>query len=230
MLSTYEIILRLVLSAVLGGLVGLDREKLEWAAGLRTHMLVCLGATLTMIVSSFGFEDVLGRNDDNIILDPSRVASLVISGIGFIGAGTILFLKRKVVYGLTTAAGLWTVAAIGLAVGGGMYIAAVTATIVTLIVLAGVKQIEIKFFSNDKKDLSIRIFYQHDTLSLKDVSQLLEQHEVAFGEVTLLKREKAHTDELEIVLNKSSKHHQIMAAIDALKQLDGVQEVNFAIM
>jgi putative Mg2+ transporter-C (MgtC) family protein len=147
MLSTYEIILRLLLSAILGGLVGLDREKLEWAAGLRTHMLVCLGSALAMIVSSFGFDDILGQ--DGVILDPSRVASLVVSGIGFIGAGTILFLKRKVIYGLTTAAGLWTVAAVGLAVGGGMYVASIATTLITLIILTGVKKLENKFFSND---------------------------------------------------------------------------------
>jgi putative Mg2+ transporter-C (MgtC) family protein len=80
-------------------------------------MMVCVGAALTMIVSAFGFQDVLGTRD--VILDPSRVAAQVISGIGFIGAGTILFLRQEVIRGLTTAAGLWTVAAIGLAAGGG---------------------------------------------------------------------------------------------------------------
>lgn len=228
MLSTYEIILRLLLSAILGGLVGLDREKLEWAAGLRTHMLVCLGSALAMIVSSFGFDDILGQ--DGVILDPSRVASLVVSGIGFIGAGTILFLKRKVIYGLTTAAGLWTVAAVGLAVGGGMYVASIATTLITLIILTGVKKIENKFISNDKKDLSIRIGFQHATLSITAVTELLQQHGVPFGEITLLQREKARTDELEIVLDKSANQQKIVAAIDQLKQLDGVQEVNFAIM
>lgn len=227
MLSTYEIILRLFLSAILGGLIGIDREKLEWAAGLRTHMLVCLGSALAMIVSSFGFDDILGQ--DGVILDPSRVASLVISGIGFIGAGTILFLKRRVIYGLTTAAGLWTVAAIGLAVGGGMYAAAVATTLITLLILAGVKKIEMKFFSNDKKDLSIRVHFHHAALSLKTVSQVLEDHEVPFGEITLTQHERA-PDELEIVLDKSADQKKIMAAIDQLKTLEGVELVNFAIM
>lgn len=228
MLDTYEIILRLLLSAILGGLIGIDRERLEWAAGLRTHMLVCLGSALAMIVSSFGFDDILGQ--DGVILDPSRVASLVISGIGFIGAGTILFLKRRVIYGLTTAAGLWTVAAIGLAAGGGMYAAAVATTLITLLILIGVKKIETRFFSNDKKDLSIRIHFQHATLSLKTVSQLLEEHGVPLGEITLTQHEKARADELEIVLDKSAEQKKIMAVIDELRELEGVQEVNFAIM
>lgn len=227
MLSTYEIILRLFLSAILGGLIGMDREKLEWAAGLRTHMLVCLGSTLAMIVSSFGFDDILGQS--GVVLDPSRVASLVISGIGFIGAGTILFLKRRVIYGLTTAAGLWTVAAIGLAVGGGMYAAAVATTLITLLVLIGVKKIETKFFSNDKKDLSIRLHFQHAAISLKTVSEVLEEHGVSLGEITLTQQENAQ-DELEIVLDKSADRKKIMAAIDQLKTLEGICQVNFAIM
>jgi putative Mg2+ transporter-C (MgtC) family protein len=228
MLSTYEIILRLFLSAILGGLIGMDREKLEWAAGLRTHMLVCLGSTLAMIVSSFGFDDILGQG--GVTLDPSRIASLVISGIGFIGAGTILFRKRKVIYGLTTAAGLWTVAAIGLAVGGGMYIAAVATTLITLLVLIGVKKIETRFFSNDKKDLSIRIHFQHAALSIKTVSQLLEEYKVPPGEITLTQHKKERSDELEIVFDKAADQQKIMAAIDELKALEGVQQVNFAVM
>ena len=126
MLSPSHFIARLVLAALLGSLIGLERERLQWVAGLRTHMLVCVGASLIMIVSSFGFADILGH--PNVTLDPSRVAAQVVSGIGFLGAGTIL-LRREVIRGLTTAASLWTVAAIGLAVGGGLYTGAVAATV-----------------------------------------------------------------------------------------------------
>ena len=133
MISWSEILIRLSLAAFLGALVGIERERKDWAAGLRTHMMVCVGAALTMMVSAFGFYDILGTKA--VILDPSRVAAQVISGIGFIGAGTILFLRQEVIRGLTTAAGLWTVAAIGLATGGGMYFAAATATVVVLIIL-----------------------------------------------------------------------------------------------
>ncbi|WP_018263372.1 MgtC/SapB family protein [Methylobacterium sp. WSM2598] len=139
MLSNVEIIARLALSALLGSLVGLERERLLWAAGLRTHMLVCVGACLTMIVSAFGFADILGQQ--NVVLDPSRVAAQVVSGIGFLGAGTIL-LRGEVVRGLTTAASLWAVAAVGLAVGGGLYVASIATTLIVLIILAGVKPLE----------------------------------------------------------------------------------------
>jgi putative Mg2+ transporter-C (MgtC) family protein len=95
-------------------------------------MLVCVGSTLIMLVSAFGFADVLGQQ--NVVLDPSRVAAQVVSGIGFLGAGAIL-MRGEIVRGLTTAASLWSVAGIGPAVGGGMYVAAIGATIIILIIL-----------------------------------------------------------------------------------------------
>lgn len=143
----WELILRLLIAAILGSIIGIDRERLAWAAGLRTHMLVCVGACLFMIVSAFAFSDILGAR--NVILDPSRVAAQVVSGIGFLGAGSIL-LRGEVVRGLTTAASLWSVAAIGLAVGGGLYVEAVAATIVILIILAGIKPLEERFQQRHK--------------------------------------------------------------------------------
>jgi putative Mg2+ transporter-C (MgtC) family protein len=134
-----EFILRLAVSAALGSLIGIDRERLQWAAGLRTHMLVCVGACLAMIVSAYGFNDVLSAQ--RIVLDPSRVAAQVVSGVGFLGAGSII-LRNEVVKGLTTAASLWTVAGVGLAVGCGLYIPAVAGTVIVLIILAGLKPIE----------------------------------------------------------------------------------------
>lgn len=140
MIAWNETLIRLSLAAFLGALIGLERERKNWAAGLRTHMLVCVGSCLVMIVSAFGFYDVLETNHIN--LDPSRIAAQVISGIGFIGAGSILFLKQGTVRGLTTAAGLWTVAAIGLATGGGLYFAAGATTIIALIILWALQPLE----------------------------------------------------------------------------------------
>src|SRR5690554_4491147 len=107
MISEQEILIRLTLACLYGALIGLERERKDWTAGLRTHMMVCVGSCLIMLVSAYGFNDVL--NTDGIVLDPSRVAAQVVSGIGFIGAGTILFLRKGIIRGLTTAAGLWTV-------------------------------------------------------------------------------------------------------------------------
>src|ERR1700733_6333766 len=142
MLGNVELVSRLVLAAALGSVLGIEREGLSGAAGLRTHMLVYVGSALIMIVSAFGFSDVLGAK--NVVLDPSRMAAQVVSGIGFLGAGSIL-MRGEIVRGLTTAASLWSVAAIGLAVGGGMYTASIAATIIILIILAGIKPLERRF-------------------------------------------------------------------------------------
>ena len=106
MTQDLELIVRLAVSALIGSAIGIERERLRWAAGLRTHMLVCVGSCLVMIVSAYGFSDVLRPN---VVLDPSRVAAQVVSGIGFLGAGSII-LRNEVVKGLTTAASLWTAA------------------------------------------------------------------------------------------------------------------------
>jgi len=148
MLSHLELIARLGLAALLGGAIGFERERLSWAAGLRTHMLVCVGACLFMIVSAHGFMDVLAY--EHVGLDPSRVAAQVVSGIGFLGAGSIL-LRGEIVRGLTTAASLWSVAAVGLAVGGGLYVAAVAATVIILFILAGIKPLERWYFSSRQR-------------------------------------------------------------------------------
>lgn len=127
-----EFLLRLFCASVLGGIIGLEREYRSKEAGFRTHFLVALGSALFMIVSAYGFSDAM----DNELQrwDVSRVAAQVVSGIGFIGAGTIIFRKTEnMVSGLTTAAGLWVTAAIGLACGGGMYILAIGSTLMVLI-------------------------------------------------------------------------------------------------
>ena len=144
MLGNLELISRLVLAAALGSVIGFERERLSWAAGLRTHMLVCVGSALIMIVSAYGFAEVL--TGEHVVLDPSRMAAQVVSGIGFLGAGSIL-LRGEIVRGLTTAASLWSVAAIGLAVGGGLYTASIAATIIILIILAGIKPLERRFIT-----------------------------------------------------------------------------------
>ncbi|MBK7098959.1 MAG: MgtC/SapB family protein [Sphingobacteriales bacterium] len=169
MISTNEILIRLSLAALFGALIGLERERKNWAAGLRTHMMVCVGSCLIMIVSAFGFADILAS--DHVSLDPSRVAAQVVSGIGFIGAGTILFMKQGTIHGLTTAAGLWTVAGIGLATGGGMYFAAGATTIIALIILWALSPLE-SYFSKKYEKSTLKIVIhesENNTDVLKDL-------------------------------------------------------------
>lgn len=129
-MSISSIAVRLILATIMGGLLGLEREKHGSFAGLRTHMLVALGSSLFMVSSvlvsaSYGS---LGN------IDPSRIAAGIVTGIGFLGAGTIIHF-RSGVHGLTTAASIWTVSAIGLTIGAGFYATGVIATVVALIVL-----------------------------------------------------------------------------------------------
>ncbi|MGX7706013.1 MgtC/SapB family protein [Methylobacterium sp. Gmos1] len=168
MLGNGEMILRLSLAAVLGSAVGFERERLLWAAGIRTHMLVCVGACLIMLVSAFGFNDVLGQK--GVVLDPSRVAAQVVSGIGFIGAGTIL-LRGEVVKGLTTAASLWAIGGIGLAIGGGLYVAGVATTVIVLVILAGVKPLEERY-RDRLQILPITLTARRGTLSIDALQEV----------------------------------------------------------
>ena len=130
---TYEFVMILFVAAMLGGVIGLEREYRAKEAGFRTHFLVALGSGLFMILSQFGFDDVLGHYEQ-VSLDPSRIASQVVTGIGFIGAGTIIF-QKHVVRGLTTAAGLWVTSAIGMTAGAGMYVLSIATTVLVLLCL-----------------------------------------------------------------------------------------------
>lgn len=141
---TWEFVLRIFIAALLGGAIGLEREYRAKEAGFRTHFLVALGSALFMVVSAYGFDGATTTAEHR--WDVSRVAAQVVSGIGFIGAGTIIFHKSEnVVRGLTTAAGLWVTAAIGLACGGGMYILAAASTFLVLVGLEAFNFILHKF-------------------------------------------------------------------------------------
>mgnify|MGYP003295502275 CR=1 FL=1 len=125
-----DFVIRLLTAGILGAIIGLEREYRAKEAGYRTHFLVSLGSALIMIISQHGFGEVLGET--GVGLDPSRIAAQVVTGIGFIGAGTII-LNKQIVRGLTTAAGIWATSGIGLCIGAGMYTLGFSATALTLI-------------------------------------------------------------------------------------------------
>lgn len=147
---TGEYILCIVVAALLGGAIGLEREYRSKEAGFRTHFLVGLGSGLLMVLSIHGFDEFLGI--PGIQRDPSRMAAQVISGMGFIGAGCIIF-QKNAVKGLTTAAGLWVTSAIGMTAGAGMYGLALVATALVLLCLEGSDFIHHKIF-HERPDAS----------------------------------------------------------------------------
>ena len=148
--TDYEIALRLLVACVLGGLIGLERENWDRPAGFRTHILVCTGSALVMVVSMYGFAGFPEPKD------PARLAAQVVSGIGFLGAGTILH-EGLTVKGLTTAASLWMVAAIGLAVGAGMYRTSILASLIMVVTLCVFARVEKNFFRLAKHQVRLSI-------------------------------------------------------------------------
>ena len=160
----WDFALRLFVAGAMGVLIGLEREYRAKEAGYRTHFLVALGSALMMIVSQYGFMEVL--KTDLIRLDPSRIAAQVVSGIGFIGAGTII-LQKQIVRGLTTAAGIWATSGIGLAVGAGMYAVGISAT---LLVLLGFETLSYFFKSIGLRNMMID-FSTDDKEAIKRVSK-----------------------------------------------------------
>jgi putative Mg2+ transporter-C (MgtC) family protein len=226
MISAEELVLRLVVAAVLGGLVGLERERLEWAAGMRTHALVSLGSALFMVVSIFGFSDIL--NERHVILDPSRVAAQVASGIGFIGAGTIIF-RREIVKGLTTAASIWAVAAVGLAVGGGMFLAAISATLLALALLVLARPVKQRLFPKRKEARRVRLVLRRDT-SLAELRSEIEASEVPLERIVVRPGSSAGEDDAELVLGKGSQEEELLSLVEGLRRVSGVREVNSALM
>ena len=143
-LSELELILRLALAALLGAVIGVEREWRDRTAGLRTHMLVCLGSASFTIVSAYGFTEwydaIPADQRLNVVSDPTRIAAQIVTGIGFLGAGAI-FRSDDGVRGLTTAASLWMMAAIGLSTGAGYYELAVASTVLMLLVLVALRQV-----------------------------------------------------------------------------------------
>jgi len=138
-ISFLEILLRLGLALIFGAIIGLERESTEHTAGLRTQALVALGSSLFTIISAYGFTSFLGI--PHIQIDPTRIASYIVAGIGFLGAGSI-FRDQQRVRGLTTAATVWLVAAVGMACGAGLLLTAVAATIMALIILILLRYVE----------------------------------------------------------------------------------------
>lgn len=208
--ATYlDYIVRLTLALVLGGAIGIEREYRAKEAGFRTHFLVALGSALFCVVSQFGFGIDLK--------DSSRVAAQVVSGIGFLGAGTIIF-QKNVVRGLTTAAGLWVTAAIGLACGTGMYVAAAIATAMVLLGLEVINAL-IPQFGATTIDLSF------SASSIESVRRLIERARTDGIDVLSYEMKERRTSKgefLEVEIHLRVKR----GTIDKLRVIDYMNDFN----
>ncbi|MDN7242026.1 MgtC/SapB family protein [Planococcus sp. N028] len=171
-----DIIIRLLLATVLSGLIGIERESKRQPAGLRTHVLVGTGSCLMMILSVTGFDSFLQMDNDAIRFDPGRIPSYVISGIGFLGAGTII-VQRGSVRGLTTAASIWVAAGIGLVVGIDMYFVAILTTAIVLITLHLVEKFERKYLSM-RNQKSVIVFAKDQADSFATICKIIEESQL----------------------------------------------------
>ncbi len=204
----WEGFLRILLAMLLGALIGLERERRRQPAGFRTHTVLAVGSALICIVSLF-MPSVYGSG---LNVDPSRIASQVVSGIGFLGAGAILRMGVSV-KGLTTAASLWTTAGIGLAVGAGMYALSLFSTLVLLLVLSLMSKVEREFLS--KKGL------RQVKVLVKDSPNIVDRIAEIFGEANILKVKRIEGS-IEILLEAPYDEEEISEKIRELLRLEEV--------
>ena len=216
------VIIRLLLATLLGAVIGFEREYHAKEAGVRTHLLVALGSCLFMIISVYGFDFMLGY--DNVSYDPSRIASQVVTGIGFIGAGTII-LQKQMVRGLTTAAGLWVTAAIGLACGNGMYIIAVVTTAIVLVSL-GLINVYLPYISQKERHIT---FLAEDYEVMTDILERLRQEKITVLNYELHKDAEENNGKMLVSLEIRMKRYDNVKGITSiLKNFEKVELVQIS--
>lgn len=180
-----ECVVRIILAAICGAMIGLERKNRLKEAGTRTHLVVAFGSAIFMIVSKYGFFDMVRYaaelGNEAVKVDPTRVASTIVTGVGFLGAGTI-FVRRHVVNGLTTAAGLWATAAIGMAIGGGQYILGLVGTAV-LILFQWILH-RVRFFNRISPDIMIFKVYNCQQ-PVEAIKNLLDKYSIDIQSVKL---------------------------------------------
>ncbi|MCT4543761.1 MAG: MgtC/SapB family protein [Vallitalea sp.] len=214
-MNYYEISMRLVIACLLGGVIGFERENSNRPAGLRTHILVTVGSTLIMLISINGFD---GNSD------PARLAAQVVSGIGFLGAGTIL-VQGKSIYGLTTAASLWVCAGIGLAIGTGSYFEAVITVVIVMISLSPLSYFQ-RNVSSHKKNFNIQVLTASDVNIVKSIDSCWEQKH----ELNLLRFEKVSDDmtrfDINIKLKRKIDNAELVTKLSGIEGLKKVKMIS----
>ncbi|TJX14305.1 MgtC/SapB family protein [Tissierella creatinini] len=211
MISNIELLIRLILSALVGGSIGIEREVSNRPAGLRTHILVSVGSTLIMLVSIYGFSEG----------DPARLAAQVVSGIGFLGAGTIMRTGNDI-RGLTTAASLWVCAGIGLAIGAGFYLGGVITAVIVLISLILLSSVEKKVAKNTLKKIIIQAVERPGLIG--DIGTLLGSYHISIKEITV-KEDNSDDNNHLISLDLSVKVPNNLRLLGVFRDIYDINEV-----
>jgi putative Mg2+ transporter-C (MgtC) family protein len=221
-LDWWEVLLRLALAAVLGATIGLEREIREREAGLRTHLLVSLGSALFTITSAYGFHAFLASGASVVRADPTRIAAQIVTGIGFLGAGAIIR-QGLSVRGLTTAATLWVVAAIGLAAGAGYYSGAVITTVLVLLSLWPLRLLAYRIFVRFRPDRGRLLV---DLAPGRSAAPVLAAVEEAGGRIESLEvmgDEERRSVALEVDLPEEAR----LSTTSAVSELEGVRRIRW---
>jgi len=221
-ISTYAIIERTVLAAILGGIIGWERDLRNKQAGVKTHLLVSVGSALIMILSIYGFNEMIDHR--NARFDPARLAHGVISGIGFLGAGVIMR-KSNRVSGITTAATLWVVASIGLCVGAGFYVPALVGTVIILINAFVLRWIESKLLSS-AKTITIHITVKDGISTLKEISNFFKESKAVIKHIYLLDTKELNNNLVNITFRlKLKDQNNLIGLLGHLSGIQGVEKV-----
>ncbi|UOQ91381.1 MgtC/SapB family protein [Halobacillus shinanisalinarum] len=211
--------IRLFIALLLSGIIGFERELKNHSAGFRTHILVGIGSCLMMLLSLYGFEEFISDHD-NVRFDPSRLPSYVISGIGFLGAGTII-VNGMTIRGLTTAASIWTVAGLGLVVGAGMYDVAVLATILVLLSLIFLNNLEKKYFSGYFKNSYVLL--ADERIETSKLLGIFDEEGISLQKVEI-ENLNNKTKNILIQITKGQKINEI-SLLEKLSKVDNVLQV-----
>lgn len=219
LIMTFDFIIRLLVAALMGGAIGLEREYRAKEAGFRTHFLVALGSALFMVLSGYGFDGVLdGWHAAEVRLDPSRIAAQVVSGIGFIGAGTIIF-QKHVVRGLTTAAGLWVTASIGMTCGAGLFALGGAATV---LVLLGLEAMNVFLNRFGSRNFSVS-FTAPSEARIREVLDRLQRRGAEIENYHMEIRQTSLGSLFVVTMDLKVKRRQFKSRVpDVFKQFDGV--------
>jgi putative Mg2+ transporter-C (MgtC) family protein len=223
-LSVGELISRVVIAALLGGLIGLERELSDQPAGFRTHILVSLGAALFTLAGAYGLEDFLEGEGITTRLDPTRVAAQVVTGVGFLGAGAIIH-RGVNIRGLTTAASLWVTAAIGTAVGFGYWEGAVSVTVVSLAALYSLKFIERRALERLKRGRVRFVIDMEPQLRLAELTEILDRAGGRVVSMKVIEEQDEDSRELIVVTQLRSRADAENLARD-IRALEGVADVD----
>jgi putative Mg2+ transporter-C (MgtC) family protein len=216
----FLIIVRVLIALFLSGLIGFERELKNHSAGFRTHILVGVGSCLMMVLSLYGFEAYIEKYE-NVRFDPARIPSYVISGIGFLGAGTIM-VYGGTIRGLTTAASIWAVAGLGLVVGAGMYAVALFTTLIILLSLVFLNNFE-KLFTKGKSSLVVEIV-SYPNLAINKVVSVFEESNLKVRQVEVLKVE----NDLRSIFIKVEPNEGLnrIKLFESLSSIDAVKSVS----